>query len=87
MFLGATKYNDFLASPEKITTNILANRLKKLEKLKLISKKTYSTKPKRFDYILTEKGKELSSVMRALIDWSLKNIPASTWPNHIKKPD
>jgi DNA-binding HxlR family transcriptional regulator len=87
LFLGASKYGDFLASPEKITTNILADRLKKLEAKEIISKKLYASKPKRYSYYLTPKGLKLSPVMRAMIEWSLKYIPECTWPNHIKKPE
>ncbi|HEX2966013.1 MAG TPA: helix-turn-helix domain-containing protein, partial [Syntrophorhabdaceae bacterium] len=58
LLLGAKKYTDFLASPEKITTNILADRLKRLEVEGLIKKEVYQINPIRYNYALTKKKGE-----------------------------
>ena len=47
---GKTKYEEFLASPEKISTNILADRLKKLEEIDLIFKTPYGSHSRRMSY-------------------------------------
>ena len=62
------------ASPEKIPTNILADRLKRLEHSGLIRRELYQERPKRYAYYLTEKGLDLEPVMRSLIVWSNKHI-------------
>lgn len=80
LLLGANKYGDFLKSPEKITTNILAARLKRLESEGLISKKPYQTNPVRWEYFLTEKGKGLSEIIRVLVNWGLTHIEGTSLP-------
>jgi DNA-binding HxlR family transcriptional regulator len=49
MLMGKRRYGEFLASPEGITTNILADRLKRMEDLGLISKAPYQKHPPRYD--------------------------------------
>src|SRR5205814_5278749 len=56
MLRGNVTYGDFQNSPERIPTNILADRLKRLEKAGLISKSAYQDHPVRYAYELTEKG-------------------------------
>lgn len=72
LLLGAKKYTDFLASPEKITTNILADRLKRLEVEGLIKKEVYQKNPIRYSYALTKKGKDLQPLMKSMISWAKK---------------
>lgn len=67
-------YGDFLLSPEHIPTNILADRLKRLEHHGIISKTPYQQRPVRYAYSLTEKGRELGMVLAAMKDWGLKHI-------------
>lgn len=59
-------YAEFASSPEKIPTNLLAERLKRLVKLGLLEKELYQDKPKRYRYLPTEKGKAIRPVIRAL---------------------
>jgi DNA-binding HxlR family transcriptional regulator len=70
LFLGVRRFNDFLKSPERITTNILASRLQRLEEEGLIDRKEYQDNPVRYEYGLTEKGRELAPVMRAMVEWA-----------------
>jgi DNA-binding HxlR family transcriptional regulator len=80
LFLGKTKYGEFHDSPEGIPTNILAERLKRLERLGAVRKEAYQDNPPRFEYRLTEKGKELLPVIRSLKEWGLKHIPGTSVP-------
>jgi DNA-binding HxlR family transcriptional regulator len=75
LFGGACRYNDFLASPEHITTSILADRLKLLEGEGIVGRTRYQQRPDRFEYHLTDKGKALRPVLQSLIDWNLAWIP------------
>lgn len=68
-------FKELQASPEKIPTNILANRLKRLEQSGLVRRELYLQKPKRYAYYLTEKGCDLEPVMHSLMVWSNKYIP------------
>lgn len=71
---GNHTFKDLQASPEKISTNILADRLKRLELSGLVRREMYQERPKRYTYYLTEKGLDLEPVMRSLIVWSNKHI-------------
>ena len=72
MFRGKSSYNALLKSSESISTNILANRLLKLEKHGLLIKKQNPDNKKQFIYTLSEKGYDLIPVMLKLFEWSLK---------------
>lgn len=75
LFLGASRFSDLVGAPERIPTNILTARLRMMEDLGLVTKNAYQRRPKRFDYQLTNKGKALLPVMRALRDWGMEWIP------------
>ena len=69
---GFTRYNDFLGAGEHITTSILADRLKKLETEKIISKNPYQENPVRYEYSLTQKGKDLTPLFEEIVRWANK---------------
>lgn len=74
LFFGNNTFKDLQASPEKIPTNILASRLKRLEHSGLVRRELYQERPKRYAYYLTEKGLDLEPVMRSMMVWSNKYI-------------
>jgi DNA-binding HxlR family transcriptional regulator len=74
---GNVTYGELQNSPERIPTNILADRLKRLEKAGLISKSAYQDHPVRYAYELTDKGKSLREVIRAIVRWGLEQIPGT----------
>ncbi len=72
MFFGKTYYGDFLKSDEGIATNILADRLSRLERVGII-RKIKNVKDRRKDsYQLTEKGADLLPMLLEIIVWSAK---------------
>ncbi|MEZ5876256.1 MAG: helix-turn-helix domain-containing protein [Tepidamorphaceae bacterium] len=75
IMVGQRRYSELLEMPERISTNILADRLQLLEREGLIGKHPYQQRPQRYEYTLTEKGADLLPVMQALVDWSYKYIP------------
>ena len=64
-------------SPERIPTNLLADRLKRLEAAGVIARSVYQERPTRYTYQLTEKGKALGHVLRAVAEWGKKHIPGT----------
>ena len=72
MFKEKRYYGDFLASAEKISTNILANRLQRLESNGVIEKRQDPDNHAKFIYSLTQKGKDLLPVMLEITMWSGK---------------
>ena len=77
LLLGKTTYTQFQKSPEGIPTNILAERLKRLQAAGIIEKSRYQERPVRYAYHLTEKGRDLRPVLSAMIDWGNKYIPGT----------
>ncbi|UDF02385.1 helix-turn-helix domain-containing protein [Asticcacaulis sp. AND118] len=72
MFKGRSTYKAFLNAEEKIATNILADRLSKLEAAGLISKATDPDDARKYIYRLTEKGADLAPVLVEMMLWSNK---------------
>jgi DNA-binding HxlR family transcriptional regulator len=77
LFWGKVRYGEFQASPEGIPTNILAERLSRLEAAGIVTRKAYQDNPPRFEYALTRKGKELAPVLSSLVAWGKRNIPGT----------
>ena len=75
---GKTRYSDFLTSPERITTSILADRLERMEAAGLITRAPYQERPVRYSYELTEMGRGLHPALRELCRWANRFLP-STW--------
>jgi len=75
LLFGRHTFKELQASPENIPTNILADRLKKLESSGLIRRELYQEKPKRYAYHLTEKGSDLQPIMHSMMLWSNKYVP------------
>jgi DNA-binding HxlR family transcriptional regulator len=82
---GNTRYSEFLTSAEKIPSNILADRLKRLEREGLIESSLYSEHPPRSEYHLTAEGEELGWAVDALATWGLRHFPWSV--RMIPSPD
>ncbi len=72
---GKRTYGELLAAPEAIPTNILAERLKRLEAAGVIVRKAYQQRPPRYTYELSRKGMALGDVVRAIVKWGLQHIP------------
>ena len=70
---GPRRYQDFQESLAGAAPNTLSARLKAMEAGGLIERKLYSEHPPRLEYHLTEKGRSLGPVMKALRDWGRRN--------------
>jgi DNA-binding HxlR family transcriptional regulator len=58
-----------------MSTKTLTSRLKKLERSRVVSRKSYPESPPRVEYSLTERGAELLPVLRAIADVASKWAP------------
>lgn len=85
VFKGKKYYGEFLASPEKISTNILASRLLNMESQGLISKTQDKQNLSKYIYQLTPKGKDLLPVMLDMVEWSVKYNPQPNLSSDIIK--
>lgn len=67
---GKTSYKEFAEGPEKIATNILADRLAKLEVMEIISRQPHPKNKVKVIYKLTKKGIDLVPILVEIIIWS-----------------
>jgi DNA-binding HxlR family transcriptional regulator len=77
LLMGKTRYGELASSSEHIPTNILADRLKRLERQGLITSTLYSEHPPRREYHLTTAGWELRRVLEAMARWGLEQFPGT----------
>jgi DNA-binding HxlR family transcriptional regulator len=78
VYFGKHSFKEFMSSDEKITTSVLADRLSKLEKNKIIVKKSHPTDERIGLYTLTEKGLDLVPILLCMMEWGTKYDPKST---------
>lgn len=74
---GKRTYGELADSPERIPTNILADRLKRLEDAGIVTSTPYQERPVRYAYTLTPKGKDLGDVLLAFVRWGKRHIPGT----------
>ena len=72
MVRGYNTFKQFQQSGEGIATNILADRLQKLEAAKIITAETADTDGRSIHYRLTEKGIDLAPVLLELLLWGAR---------------
>lgn len=78
LLCGKETYSELTDSPEKIPTNRLADRLKMLEAHNMLVKEQYQSKPKRYKYVLTAKGRETLPILQQIAKWGNKYVEG-TW--------
>ena len=69
---GSRRFQDLQMSLPGLAPNTLSARLKGLEDDGLVERVLYSERPPRLAYALTEKGKSLGPVVKAMRDWGRK---------------
>ena len=67
-FLRKRRFEAFEASLG-ITRHVLAERLKKLLRFGVLRPIPYQESPKRYEYILTQKGLDLYPIMMSIVQW------------------
>jgi DNA-binding HxlR family transcriptional regulator len=72
--LGKNTFKEFLESDEKIATNILSNRLSRLEAQGIVSKNDHPHNKVIKVYRLTEKGIDLLPILFEVVIWSDKYL-------------
>ncbi len=72
-FRGLTRFDQFQDSLG-IAPNMLTRRLNALVESGLLEKRAYSEHPPRFEYILTERGRDFRPVLWALLAWGNKHF-------------
>jgi len=73
MVRGFRTFKEFEQSGEDIATNILADRLQKLERAGIVIAETEQEDARRINYRLTEKGIDLAPVLLELLIWGARH--------------
>jgi DNA-binding HxlR family transcriptional regulator len=68
LFLGRRRFDEFQISLG-VATNVLSARLTTLNEDGIVERRRYSEHPERFEYLLTEKGRDLQPILLALLAW------------------
>ena len=85
LFVHKRHFKDLMQSPERIASNILTARLKKLEERGLIERSADPDNRKQVIYTLTEKGRDLTPVLVEMIRWGGRHDPNSPVPKSFVK--
>lgn len=72
-FAGFTRFDEFQKSAN-VAPNILSRRLKDLVEDGLLEKVCYSSTPARYEYHLTERGRDFRPVILALAEWGNRHF-------------
>ena len=82
LLLGKHRFGELLLSGERIPTNILADRLRRLEEEGVLRRRAYRRNPVRYEYVLTRKGADLFSLLREIVRWANRHLPGTTTAPH-----
>jgi len=74
---GRSRFKELAASPEGIATNLLSERLARLQRHGIIETMTPTDGSKHLAYRLTKKGKALKPILDGIRDWGLKWEPGT----------
>src|SRR6187397_3651472 len=65
-----------------IAPNILTDRLRRLERERIVVATPYQQRPPRMSYSLTAAGQDLASALRVLADWGARGTPGAVPTRH-----
>lgn len=80
LFIGRNTYSEFLKSPEKISTNVLVDRVKKLIDMKILTFERDQNDKKIKYYKLTKKGIDLFPIITEMSLWSRNHLDMEFHP-------
>ena len=72
-FRGLTRFDQFQKSLD-IAPNMLTRRLNALVEAGLLERRAYSEHPPRYEYVLTERGRDFRPVLWALLAWGNRHF-------------
>jgi DNA-binding HxlR family transcriptional regulator len=80
LLAGPLRYGELAGAVAGIAPNILADRLRRLERAGILVGAAYSQRPRRLEYALTADGRELAGALRLLADWGARRVGADGEP-------
>ena len=85
-FLGVTRFERF-QERLGLAPNILTKRLRTLTEGGILERRPYQERPERFEYVLTEAGKDLLPVVLALMSWGDAHVAPAGPPVVVRHAD
>jgi DNA-binding HxlR family transcriptional regulator len=85
VFARKRHFREFLESPEGIASNILTDRLKRLEESGIVARRRDPDSARQVIYTLTEKGKDLIPALIDLAQWGAKHVARSVTPRNLAR--
>ncbi len=79
VFVGINRF-DQLQGDLGISRKVLAERLKHLVEHEVLERHAYSSRPERFEYVLTERGRELVQVLMVMVRWGDRWLAGEAGP-------
>jgi DNA-binding HxlR family transcriptional regulator len=83
MFFGRTTFGAFAAAGEGIATNVLADRLDRLECAGIIARRSDPADGRKVVYRLTEKGMALAPVLVEIVLWAARHEETDAPPEMV----
>lgn len=80
LFFGVKRFDEFQKNLE-ISRSVLTRRLRHLEEQGIIERQLYSERPNRYEYKLTEMGKDMYPIFVSLRQWG------EHWLDNAKTPE
>ncbi len=77
---GPRRFGELEAALPGIAPNVLADRLRRLERSAILRSTPYSRRPLRLEYALTADGRELAGTLRLLADWGARTAGGEAEP-------
>ena len=82
-FLGVRRFDDFQRSLG-IARNVLSDRLARLVDAGILERSRYQERPERYEYLLTEKGRDLRVALIGLMQWGDRYLAPSGPPRLVE---
>jgi DNA-binding HxlR family transcriptional regulator len=79
---GPRRWSDLAGEVPGIAPNVLAGRLRRLEREGVVASEPYTERPLRVAYELTQSGRELAGALRLLADWGARRAGDAEAPRH-----
>jgi DNA-binding HxlR family transcriptional regulator len=77
LIYGFKRFKDIQKNIEKITPRMLSKELKELELNGIVNRKVYNDTPVLIEYELTDSGKNITTILDAMLDWGLEHRKSS----------
>jgi DNA-binding HxlR family transcriptional regulator len=81
---GPRRFNELGDAVAGIAPNILTDRLRRLERERIVVATPYQQRPPRMSYALTTDGHDLASALRMLADWGARSSPDAEPTRHAR---